>query len=1261
MRSVTLVDATDLASWANRRDAQDVLPQLLRRLVHATVERVIRMGFPAGEGVQLGGWDGIVVVDEWNAFVANGTSAWEVGTNKDIKRKADDDYEKRRGDLRGIDPTQSTFVFVTARRWGGKGDWVAARQGEGVWREVRAYDADDLETWLELAPAVHVWLSILLGKHPENAMDLGNVWADWSETTRPAMTTELVLAGRGEVVERIHAWLRDPSAPLALQAESRDEAMAVFTAAVQQLPPDDRIVNLSRALVVNDLSAWHRLTASEKPLILVPVFESRDALARAARAGHRVVVPLGHADSASTTTLTVPRLSRDHAAKVLIAAGISEERARDLATLSRRSLTSFRRKLALSPEVQQPEWARPGEARPLLPAMLAGAWSDGKEADRQALATLAQAPYEELSETLVRWSNESDPPVRRIGDAWFVVSKEDAWLLLARYMTRDDLQRLEEVVLDVLSTPDPRFDLADNERWMAGALGQAPRHSDLVRRGLAETLAVMGARGETAAVSTDTSAGQHAARTVRRLLEHANADWRVWASLSPLLSLLAEAAPDVFLTAVGEGLTGEQPVLLKLFADREDPVFSSSPHTGLLWALETVAWSPEHLGHAAALLAKLARLDPGGRLTNRPLNSLRGIFLLWHPQTMAGLAQRLRVLDMLRRSEPEIAWRLLRQLLPEHQGIGFNTPTPNWRDWAPGPPPRVTRGEYIKAVREVTTRMLADADESGPRWQDLIEALATLPVDQHEAIVSRLSSMEVDHLQPPDGALIWNALRKLISQHRSFSDADWALPPERVDRLEEVYRRFEPTESTGRYAWLFGDRPQLPGGGEQDVTAYREAIANARLDAARNIHAAMGLAGLLEFAQHVERPGEVGVTLGHSELLQDQENQVLGELLSADDDVLAQVARGFAAGRVWSRGREWAEAKLAEVAGAWSPAQRAELLACLPCDPGTWDLAAGSDAETERRYWCSVNPYWIPDPSEVARAAEKLLEHGRPYTAVKLLALHARPTNALPARLIADVLEGAVRTSANDARPLGDFAHDVARLLEMLEASNDVDATRIAALEWAYLPLVGRHERPPKLLHRELARNPAFFAEVVALVFRAEGEEPREISEEEKARARHAYELLDTFRVVPGTADDRSIDGDALRAWVWRARETMAASGRAAIGDHKIGEALSGSLAGPDGAWPHPAVRDVIEEMASTEIERGFEIAAYNSRGVVSKHPGEGGTQERQLADRYAGFALAMSDRWPRTAAMLRRIADGYRTEARREDQEAELGEDLGR
>lgn len=90
-------------------------------------------------------------------------------------------------------------------------------------------------------------------------------------------------------------------------------------------------------------------------------------------------------------------------------------------------------------------------------------------------------------------------------------------------------------------------------------------------------------------------------------------------------------------------------------------------------------------------------------------------------------------------------------------------------------------------------------------------------------------------------------------------------------------------------------------------------------------------------------------------------------------------------------------------------------------------------------------------------------------------------------------------------------------------------------------------------------------------------------------------------------------------------------------------------------------VRDLIEEPASEELERGIEIGVYNSRGVFMKAQTEGGLQERQLAERYQGYANQVGDRWHRTAAMLRRIAQSYVSDARREDVNAGLTGDLWR
>jgi hypothetical protein len=100
---------------------------------------------------------------------------------------------------------------------------------------------------------------------------------------------------------------------------------------------------------------------------------------------------------------------------------------------------------------------------------------------------------------------------------------------------------------------------------------------------------------------------------------------------------------------------------------------------------------------------------------------------------------------------------------------------------------------------------------------------------------------------------------------------------------------------------------------------------------------------------------------------------------------------------------------------------------------------------------------------------------------------------------------------------------------------------------------------------------------------------------------------------------------------------------------------------GTDGAWPHEAVREILEGVASEHLERGISIGIFNSRGMVQRAIGEGGAQERTIAERYASYARLLRDGWPRTAHLMRVIANGYETDARDEDIQAELEEDLWR
>jgi hypothetical protein len=83
--------------------------------------------------------------------------------------------------------------------------------------------------------------------------------------------------------------------------------------------------------------------------------------------------------------------------------GLPEERAYSLTKESKRNLLVLRRLLAKERAIHSPDWTKSENVRSLIPALLAGAWDDTTEADREAIAALAGKPYQDVIANLARW------------------------------------------------------------------------------------------------------------------------------------------------------------------------------------------------------------------------------------------------------------------------------------------------------------------------------------------------------------------------------------------------------------------------------------------------------------------------------------------------------------------------------------------------------------------------------------------------------------------------------------------------------------------------------------------------------------------------------------------------------------------------------------------------------------------------------------------------------------------------------------------
>jgi hypothetical protein len=266
----------------------------------------------------------------------------------------------------------------------------------------------------------------------------------------------------------------------------------------------------------------------------------------------------------------------------------------------------------------------------------------------------------------------------------------------------------------------------------------------------------------------------------------------------------------------------------------------------------------------------------------------------------------------------------------------------------------------------------------------------------------------------------------------------------------------------------------------------------------------------------------------------------------------------------------------------------------------------------------------------------------------------------IPSQLIADALEHAAVPDGSSVPLDTMYTYYVTQLLGRLAADEGFDRARVARLEWIYIPLL-QFERSPGLLHEQFQSDPSFFVEVVAMVFRGENEPDTEASTDDSGMATRAYEVLESWHLLPGQRADGSVDQEALAWWIDKAREFLATRDRLKIGDLQIGKLLGKARFGVRDGVPSAAVCSVIDRIASTDLERGIENGVYNARGVTVRGLTDGGQQERMLAASYRTYAEAVRNRWPRTAGLLRRIAAIYDDEAMREDIGAELTEDMWR
>ena len=1268
-----IVNENQLDQWvrSNAETAKGKIVELVWRLVCASCPRPTRRRFPLEDSIGQHGPDGeLETAIGFVPFAPEGKSIWEIGTNLDARRKANKVFRSSTKDTPEEVRKETTFIFVTPlsgrRNWQytwkpeGIETWLADKRALGKWKEVQVLDGSQLTDWVSQFPAVGHWLGDVVGLLPENFDTAEYHWKIIEAFgAPPPLIPDLFTAGRQKAGEKLKRLIVDQiDTQLRLETRLPQHPKDFVSAYVATLPEEVRAEYQNRVLIFDSADTFKRACSLNESHVFIADFDIESAtgpqlIQRALHRRHAVVyssLPGGppHGNSCELFNPHIHEMK-----KALTRSGYTEERARSLTNRSGRDLNALLRLIQnLS---AHPEWATQSEASDLAIAQLIGQWQDETEGDREVAGELSGKLYGEWIVKIRIAASAKFTPLQFFDGRWKFTSRYEPWLYLGNLIGPEILERFERLSITVLSESDPRLDMQKEKRHAAAIYGKKQRYSNLLREGIAETLALLGSHGSSLTACPDGRPQQVAFKVVNALL--VEADSRRWASLNDVLPLLAEAAPEAFLNAVGGASEKPDEPFSGVFAEEGDALFGGNFITGLLWALESLAWSDKYLIRVCNILANLASVDPGGQYSNRPENSLVSILLPWLPQTVGDAEKRHSAVRAIVREHPDVAWKLLLKLLPKHQSSSGPTHRPKWRDFIPEDwEDGATYGQRWKDEAFYADLALELAGNDPVFLEELLPFYFRLhPKFSNfaETFRGRLQSDAILALPEDHRLALWTALTtKIASQRKDTPESDPGIVPEEaLQELDAVADKLKPDKPEVYHKLLFSGRDFDLYDGKGNWEEQRNGLLQRRVDALREILNCGGFDGLKTFWRSVESPHEVGNAYGTDDE-RANDAQVLPKFLESG----IEADFSFAVNYIWRRFHlnQWDWVDSIDRSN-WSVPVKAKFFAALPFVNQVWERITVELAENEFEYWIRARVNINRDHQEgIDHAIDQLIKNGRPDAAIQcfwLLDLWGGVYSELCLRAL---------ETFNDENHID--AHAIQAVFDHLQQDESVNEERLAAMEVKFLELLNKFGSvQPRTLYRHLAERPDFFCDVIRLVYRSTKDvdkEPKKKIEKGDTTGRiadRAYRLLMDWDHPPGFLANGIYSGKHLHQWTEEVKAKCLETGHWKVASHHIGEVLFYAPREENNLWLD-SVCELLESKENHEYRQGMRMRILNSRGVYWF---SGGKEEGELAARWESVAdQADSKGFPRLATMLRGIGKIYREEAKRSVLENQHGFD---
>ena len=1251
-----LITSTDLQNWAKTRESEQYLPLLLRRLIINNVgfNNIQYIKIPGGDSIWKPGVDGKILTRVDSLLgEKNKTYLVECGQCIDYKQKFEKDLRKRTNQLEGIKQKNSVFVFITTSKIQDADEVLQATRNKvensDLWADIKLFDADSIETWLDHDFATFAWLADIMGKQSNGLKDFDGFWRVWRASTEIPIDEDVILARSGNYQSEINKFLNKDSGVFHIKSASRKESLLFFMASILKAPFKEDAIDAikSKIVIVQNADVWNRVVedGEASKFILIPLFGIPENLGFLVDKCLQVFIPMDENDGKGTepNTVYIEPFNNEILYSVLETKLGSYERTNQIINkLGHNGTLLHLQRIMERKDVSSPapEWANKEISEILLLAAFVGSWSDRNARDREALSSIFGIEYAEIVKKLSFHIKTEEAPIRKIGDIWEVSSPDIIIDYLGGYLTEDTLGRYLNETKKILSEIDVRYNESGTRSLLVSYDFNSGKHTYYSRNlidGIANGYAAI-ANNEDKFVNLNGVAFR-IQQNIQELLEDKN--WKKWATLNPIMPLFAEAAKEKYLELL-ENVVNDAPSLMTdLYEKGEDIGFMGEClYSGILWGLENLAWFEPFFMRVVNILIKMEQIRKENlRYGNSPSDTLNRVFCTWLPNTLVDLDKRQLCISTLLRTNKssDVLFNLLYSLLPVEHMTCQPTHRPKFielRDQE-----RESRTDIDRFNSFIYAEIINMLGDNKDRWDKISRYITYMNPERFDMFMNKLYSIDWQNAAPEFKNFVYQNLDHWADSAKRWSDENahkWGVT-EKIARISEILNALMPTNPIDKNIRIFS---------KLSVWDYRECSGrpSPRLQQAiQEIISSNGVQGLIDFAKQIDAVDVLGEELALSNISVDDVVELLNSPARKDPKVQRFLAVLFAV-IINIRG----VAVASEIFNDdWEIEYKQALIGTVKGNEAYWEWV--DEKGFSEFYWKNTGTIWPNTDKEYDIAISKLKEFKKFPELATLLAMQTRRQGRVRTEDIVELLFGIAESSKEPLNNM-DWYH-IQELFKILYKRPDIDEQIMFNLEINYFELFdGSNELEPIYVYKYLKANPELFIEVISLMF-SKKVSSEDKSEEEQHKLENAAKIAQ--KIYFKLEKDYIFNSQSeLRSWIMRVvdmLEKLEDKELCRLGMGQIGAMLANCPTDPnDGIWPIGYVREVFEEVCNQDIMEGLMRGKYNSCGFHSVDRRNPGGYWEERAKKFRNDAAAIRFQYPKTAEILDYLTKDFEMNAKR-------------